>query len=240
MKRYISVAALCLRRCLRPLILLLVVLFAAETAAFWLSLRVHAPEGLETVLEYSYIGLIAAAGFLLFCGWLFYIGNVFSVRQDYTLLRLSVTSLGGFFARWAAFAACFLILWGAQTAIALWLCFLYRRFGGHPELWSAQAPLLAFYRSPFLHALLPLRDTLVWVRNAIACLALGAGAAHMPAQKKFGGFPYLAILTVFWFRHALGSFVLDLFLIVLGLIVTAVELTRAAARGEEDEYAKTP
>lgn len=236
MRRYLSVAALCLRRCLLPLCLILAGLFAAETAAFWLSLRAHAAAGLESALAGSRIGLLAALGFLLFCGWLFRIGNVFSVRQDYTWSRLSVTRLGGFFARWAAFTACFVVFWGAQTAIALWLCFLYRKLGD-PALWSGQAAMLAFYRSAFFHALLPLRDTLVWVRNAVLCLALGAGAARLPARRKFGGFSYLAVITAFWFRHALGSFVLDLFLILAGLVMIAVELYRAAAQEEGEDYA---
>ena len=240
MKKGMTVAALWLRRSLRPLALLLAALFALDAAAFFLALRGRAPEGLEAVLAASHVGLIAAAVFLLLCAWLFYIGGEFSARQSYTLRRLSVTPLGGFLARWAACGVCFAILWGAQTAAAIGLCLLYKRLGA-PELWSGQAVLLAFYRNEFLHGLLPLHEAAVWVRNAFLCLALGASAAHMPSRtKKIRAFPLLAILTVCWFRHAPGSFVLDLFLFLLGAIVIGVELYRAAARGEEgDDDAQT-
>ena len=235
MKRCLTVTALWLRRSLRPLVMLVFVLFAADAAAFFLVLRGHAREGLEAVLAAAHIGLIAAAVFLLLCAWLFYIGGEFSARQSYTIRRLSVSPLGGFLARWSACSACFVILWGAQTAAVIGLCLLYRRFGP-AELWSGQAVLLASYRNEFVHGLLPLHDAVVWVRNAFLCLSLGAAAARMPSQtRKIGIFPLLAILTVCWFRHALGSFVLDLFLFLLGAIVIGVELYRAAARGEEDD-----
>lgn len=240
MKSYLSVTALWLRRSLRPLALLLSALFALETAVFWLALRVWAAWGLEKCLAESLIGLIAAAGFLLLCAWLVYVGGEFSARQSYTLRRLSVSPFGGFLARWAACAACFAILWGAQTAIALWLCALYKRLGP-AENWSAQTVLLAFYRSPFLRGLLPLREAGLWVRNALICLALGAAAARMPARRKFGALPYPAVLTVCWFRCELGGFVLPLLLSLLCGIVIAVELYKAAA-GEEgdDREAQTP
>ncbi len=240
MKRYLSVTALCLRRCLPPLCVILAALFAAETAAFLLALRVHAREGLEAVLAASRVGLIAAAAFLLLCAWLFYVGGEFSGRQSYTLRRLSVTPLGGFLARWAACSACFAIFWGAQTAAVLGLCFLYKRLGP-PELWSAQAALMAFYRNAFLHGLLPLHDTTLWVRNALLCLALGAAAARMPARKKFGALLHSAVLTAMWFRCEPGGLVLPLLLILLSLGVIAVELYRAAAREEgDDREAQTP
>ena len=240
MKPYLSVTALWLRRCLRKLALLLAALFVLDAAAFFLALRGHAREGLEAVLAAAHVGLIAGAAFLLLCAWLFYVGGEFSARPSYTLRRLSVTPLGGFLARWAACGACFAILWGAQTAAALGLCFLYKRLGP-PELWSRQAVLLAFYRNAFLHGLLPLHDTTLWVRNALLCLALGAAAARMPARKKFGVLLHSAVLTAMWFRCEPGCLVLPLLLILLCGIVIAVELYKAAA-GEEgdDREAQTP
>ena len=240
MKPYLSVTALWLRRSLRPLALLLAALFALEPASFWLALRARAAWGLEAVLAASHVGLIAGAAFLLLCAWLFYVGGEFSARPSYTLRRLSVTPLGGFLARWAACGVCFAIFWGAQTAAALGLCLLYKRLGP-PELWSAQAALMAFYRNAFLHGLLPLHDTTLWVRNALLCLALGAAAARMPARRKFGALPYPAVLTVCCFRCELGGFVLPLLLSLLCGIVIAVELYKAAA-GEEgdDREAQTP
>ena len=236
MKGYFSVTALWLRRSLLPLIALLAALFAAQTGAFFLALRGQGQAGLEAVFAAAHPGLIAAAAFLLLCAWLFYIGGEFSGRQSYTLRRLSVTRLGGFLARWAACSLCFLILWGAQAATVLWLCGLYRRFGA-PELWSGQAVLLALYRSAFLHALLPLHDAAVWVRNAFLLLSLGAAAARLPNGKKPGFFPCWAILAVCWFRHELGSVFSDIFFIGAGAVVIAVELYRAAAREEGSDYA---
>lgn len=235
MKSLFDVTALWLRRSLRTLVLLIAALLASETAAFYLSLRAYAAAGLEQVLLRSRIPLLAAVGLLLLCARLFIIGGEFSSRQSYTLRRLSVSPRGGFLARWAACTVCFVILWGAQTAIALWLCFLYKKFGP-PELWSPQAVLLALYRSAFLHALLPLRDAALWVRNALVCLALGASAARMPARKKHSALPYLAVLTVCWFRGELGG-LMPLLLILMSLIVIAAALFRAFSTGEEEDDA---
>ena len=45
---------------------------------------------------------------------------------------------------------------------------------------------LACWRSPYLHALLPLEDVWLWGRNLLLCAALGLGTAAFSHERRHG------------------------------------------------------
>ena len=70
-----------------------------------------------------------------------------------------------------------------------------------PQFAGPQALMIAFYRNGFLHALVPLADTAVWLRNAAMVLFLGLVSAWIPKRqregKKRAGL-ILTVLTIIW------------------------------------------
>lgn len=68
---------------------------------------------------------------------------------------------------------------------------------------------LAFYRSKFLHCLLPLAETGKWVRNILCILALGMGAAQEREKKRQLGQICQFIVTASWFVTPIGLVYMD-------------------------------
>lgn len=224
MRRYISLLALVVRGTIYKVTCLLLGLAAVQTALFYRLYRLS-PEGqpaaLEDIISRSGVPLAAGAAFLLLCALLCLSGCEFSgSKLSYTLRRLAVreeiTAL-----IWACYyTLCFFLFWVAQAMTALWLCRLYTLLAD-PVYWSQQTAFLAFYRDDFLHGLLPLEETSVYVRNL--CLAAGPGlsAACFSLKQRRGqkswAFLVLAAMTAVLFPREIGSFGMDLLTIFLAL-----------------------
>ena len=233
LRRRFSVLLLWTGRLARQEAVILLFTAAAQALLFLASLRRHGEEGFENVLTGSHVALAALAGYVLLCLWVFLICSGTGSRGDYTLDRLGLRRGEVFFLHWLSMTAGFLCFWGAQTGAALGLCFLWSRLG--PEtLQSPQTFLLAFYRDSFFHALLPLADTVIYVRNLCFCAALGAAAATA-ARKPSPGFYCIALLGPLWFRAELLGPVKPVFDICVYLIVGIISVIYAFWRkGETD------
>lgn len=82
---------------------------------------------------------------------------------------------------------CFLILWCFEIILLL-LCNFIFQTNTDPAYWSHQSFFVACYNSDFLHAILPMGDVTIWVRNLIMFLALalttGSGmVAHWRGEQ---------------------------------------------------------
>ena len=75
---------------------------------------------------------------------------------------------------------------------------------------SPLALFLACWRSPYLHALLPLEDVWLWGRNLLLCAALGLGTAAFSHQRRHGhrawGWIPLALGAALLFPLPMGAF----------------------------------
>ncbi len=103
------------------------------------------------------------------------IGPMGGTRPDYTLRRLSVPPRKVFLIRAAHNTLWYLVFWGVQLAVALGLCLLRQRL--FPAIRGRQDVLLTFYRVPYLHALLPLGDWFLYVRNLLFFALMGCATA---------------------------------------------------------------
>lgn len=98
------------------------------------------------------------------------------------LQRLRLDGRGQFRLLAAQNALCALVLWAWQTALALALCLWWCR--AHPDMTGAHTIFVASWRVGFLHALLPLSDWPLWVRNIVLCAVIGVCTAKGAITRK--------------------------------------------------------
>ena len=206
-------------------------------------LETYGPEGelsyplLEKVADAAHLNWIFGAGLLLVCAALVLPGLDRGAKTGYTLRRLAVGERALTLAWGGQNALLLLIFWGSQAGAALLLARQYMATLG-AEISGAQTLFLAFSRAPYLHALLPLWDWPLLLRNLVACAALGLSAAALPFHWRHGRkswvlFP-LAVLAACCFPCGMDAAVGSTF--ALTIYGAALALTAANVwRGSWDE-----
>ncbi|MEA4891404.1 MAG: hypothetical protein VB085_02415 [Peptococcaceae bacterium] len=224
MKRYFSVLMIAARSTIYKITGLLLLMGAAEAALFYRLLQKSAAEGpapLESLITRSRLSLICGLAFFLLCVILSLVGYEFSgSKTRYTIQRLSLPEEAAVLL-WAFYnMLCFLIFWAAQLLVVLLLCRLYISVM-EPTYWNRQTIFLAFYRSGFLHSLLPLEETSRWLRNGALILGLGLAGACFPLKQRRGqkglAMAVLAALTFITFPQEMGSFGSDAIIMLIAL-----------------------
>ena len=224
MRRYCSVLALAARCTFWKVLAAALVSCGAEAALFLITLhgwpfvvygpdqawRADNPMGLEGLIAHSHIALCFGLGLAAVCGALALLGWEGSgCRTGYTLRRLRVGERA-LSLLWGGYGTlCLLFYWAAHLGTVLALC-----AAAMPHLSEgAASPLalfLACWRSPYLHALLPLEDVWLWGRNLLLCAALGLGTAAFSHQRRHGhrawGWIPLALGAALLFPLPMGAF----------------------------------
>lgn len=124
-------------------------------------------------------------------------------RSRYTMQRLKVDPMQIFALQTVYNVLCITVLYAVQIFLGIWMIEVYGRSLPAESL-PSQLLFLAFYRSEFLHCLLPLADTGKWVRNILCILALGMAAAGEGEKKKQIEQILLFIVTASWFATPIG------------------------------------
>ena len=224
MRRYCSVLGLAARCTFWKVLAATMVSCGAEAALFLITLhgwpfviygpdqawRADNPMGLEGLIAHSHIALCFGLGLAAVCGTLALLGwGGSGCRTGYTLRRLRVgekplTLLWGGYG-----VLCLVLYWAAHLATVLALCTAAMpRLA--PEAASPLALFLACWRSPYLHALLPLEDVWLWGRNLLLCAALGLGTAAFSHERRHGhrawGWIPLALGAALLFPLPMGAF----------------------------------
>lgn len=241
MRQHLSVFALFTRSNLYRILSLFALSAAVQFIVFYLALL---PSGgmtafeLTTVLQNSRISLVFAATFLFVTTQLCLTGCEYGSKPGYILRRLSLS--GRTLYLWQSLSnACFyLLLWMFEIAVVLGLCTLYSRFAD-PAMVSPQSTYLAFYRSNFLHSVLPLDEKSVYLRNVVMTLCLGASSAAFSRQQRrrrapIGIFLIAATILAFFVRE-LGSSAADYVLSLFLLMCTGVIFHNALTGGDGSE-----
>ena len=186
MKKQLSVFALHARAAIGRLALVLLGMLALDAAAYVLfGLRGFRASltGSELVTALRVIfslGLVACQLLLASC---FGAGS----RYGYTLRRLQIPETRVLLWSGVCNALCFACVWGVQLMASVGTAALHAADARYAE--GAQGIFVDFYRSEFLHGLLPLADGYLWVRNVVFVLALGVLTAYMQLglRRKNGG-----------------------------------------------------
>ncbi len=205
MKKHLSVWMLHARSTLYKALLVSLAAVAVQVMLFaqeLKSMELPAQAGLESVFSQAYTAPVAALAFVLLLVALVYGAGYDRQRTDLVIRRLRISESA--FALWQALhiECCLLLFWALQVAVAL-ACSM-----GYLQRWDpagTQTLFLAFWRQPWLHAILPVMAPLRWVRNLLLLAALAlAAAAH--ARLRWNGrrgwlLPVLATATVVLFTE---------------------------------------
>ena len=195
MKKHLSILGLFARQTLLPILGVLIFVSGIQWISFQLNLR-HAltayaadvgasfPQ-LEVLLPRSAVYAYFALGYLLITALLCLANCQFRTQTSYTLRRLSVGERTVFLWQWLYNARIYLLLWLCQVILSYALCLCYLNAAPADTI-GVQTIFLAFWRSEFLHALLPLTDMALWIRNGFLLIALSLAAAIFPHRQRRG------------------------------------------------------
>ena len=201
MKRYASVFALYTRCTVFFTLGVTLLGGAAQFLLLWLHMRSAAPALPELCIPGSGAGIALLISFLLLTAALCLPGATPGTAN--TLKRLQIGERGTFMMHAGVCAVAYLFFWAAQIAVYAGFCLYYIK--ARPSLAGEQALFLASFRSSLFHSLLPLRDTALWVRNALFIVSLNLVCAETPwlARRRmysFTGVPAAALVCVFFVR----------------------------------------
>lgn len=180
MKRYTSIFMLLARSTVYKLLAILLWTAAAHTAAFYL---LKPGQTLERVFDHPVMQVIFGVGLVLMALLLVSTLSESGGKLDYTLRRLRVGHQALFISQCVYNVACCLVFWAAEVLTVFALCRVWE--AGQEEV-SHQLVYLAFYRSEFLHSLLPLDDVTRYVRNLLLFGGLGVAGACAPVIQRRG------------------------------------------------------
>ena len=133
-------------------------------------------------------------------------------------------------------AVCFLLLWAVQTAVCLGMGLWYAAAVGSAYR-SAQTVLLAFYRIPFLHSLLPLAETAGYLRNLLFAAAMGLETGLCSWRMRRGSRALfgrtVAAAAAFLFSQGMGGLTGSLWLGLGAAVLAGLDALLALTYGEE-------
>ena len=161
----------------------------------------HAPPNLETVFDASHIPLACALALILLVLHLSLPGWQRGAKPAYTLARLRIDRRQLYFCHVLHSAVCLTLFWAvnALTLLGLLAWAGPRWFG---DACGPQALMLAVYRTPLLHSLLPLADWALLLRNlaAVTLLAVTLGRTVLARSKtvRWGLILLTGVVLVFF------------------------------------------
>ncbi len=186
MKRHKSVLQLFIRSSFLQVLAVCLVMSIAECILFFrtwekLNVQYQARElrvlMLENVIEEAKLFYVFMVGIAVITMLLNRIGRNMGGRQEYTLYRLQIAPKQVFL--WQALynSYCYILFWAVQAVVAFLLCLYFVRTADSSMV-TNQSLFLAFYRSDYLHAVLPLEHMARWICNLSWFIALGWSVAY--------------------------------------------------------------
>ena len=150
----------------------------------------------ENLYRYGHISLMCGVGAMAVLLILMLPGWHRTTKTEYTLRRLQV-SPKGFYLCHAGYSFCCLLLYWAVQALTLSALTVYWGKALHPELYGPETLLLAAWRVPLLHALLPLADWSVLLRGLAMALLLAVLVADSSRRSWYNLLGMVVILAMF-------------------------------------------
>jgi len=202
MKKHLSVLGLCLSLSLYKVLALAAAMAAAEALLFWLALPkgtdAAAAGAFDNVISSSHIAVVFVISLLL-CLWICFgrVKNGSSLSNySYTLQRLKISERSAFLWHCVSNTAVIAIFYMAQIAalalLARWFMLSTGGAGG------PQGIYLSLCRSTFLHKLVPMQQSALWLYNAscILLMACVVAYAQLTQKSRFGGLAVFAVLVL--------------------------------------------
>ena len=243
MKKQVSVFGFYIRSSIYKVLLVVLLMVLAETGVFLLELRgelanyyelseTFAQDNAgvaylarpEKVLDNSFTSLLFAVAIIIVSIILCLPGCEFGAKTSYTIKRLQVSERACFFWQMLCSLMLYLLVCAVQLAVVFGLSQYYINYVPK-ELVGNQSVFLMFYRSEFLHSLLPLADIRIWIRNIFLLLGFSfavAGFSYQQRRKKKAMALYLMLVcSWFFFSQEIAGLSNVMFLSLTSLMVIA-------------------
>lgn len=227
MKQSVSVFMVMLQSIWKKILLILIILVAAESILFLMASRKFL--WVEDILDSSRISWVFYGALLLLLTVLCLVRSG-SSHPVYTLQRLALTGQQILRIQMLSNLFCLLLLWAVQLATALLLVKIYlagqSSSAEHQLDFCGQSLFLAFCRSEFLHGLFPMEDLTRWMRNVVLICCMAAVCAYASFTYEKGKFPVspflLAVPAIVFFEMEMGRILADSLLSAFALTVVLI------------------
>lgn len=196
MKKYISIFELFARSTIYKIIPVLAFMGTAQIAMFrkamleWFPMDTYHLDfqaiehyTLEYMVSRSKNELFLGIAFVLITAILSWNGCNIGSKSSYTMQRLQVTEKKIFIIQSIYNSLCYVLLLGAQIGVLFIQSSMYSARAGHI---TNQTVFLAYYRSDFMHSVLPLEGTMRWTVNILIILGCGVATALFTYLQRRG------------------------------------------------------
>lgn len=191
MREKLSVLMLFARSSIKRICLTLFLITVVECGLFYFALH-RFQEGINsgamslgTVIDRSRVFYVFVVAVALLYTHLIDIACEGGSHTGYTLRRLAISERQVTLLHWWFITGVLMIVWLFQALLALGLCMWYLKICP-AELVNHQTLVLAFYRTNFLHNLLPMADMWCWVRNVALAVVAGIWMANSARGVRWG------------------------------------------------------
>ncbi len=193
MRKYTSVFGLVARSSFYRVLLTLAVGAIIQLGLFQFAVaRKGVTYTLEGLMGSSFIPLVSILVFAAVYVLTALTGSQFGSKCGYTLNRLSVSENQFFFIQTVYNSLVFLFVWFFEALIAT-LCCIYAFLNAPENTVHAQSIFLSFYRSAYLHGLIPLEAWHVWLRNIFLALSAGFAASQFSFKQRRSKFSLISL-----------------------------------------------
>lgn len=219
MKRYLSVFEMITRSSIYKVLLVIVATIVAEIVFFFNVFEAQEGVSIEFYIEESYYSIIFLVAYILVTIMLVLPGMNIGSVQSYTLQRLSIKESRIFWVQALYNLCAYVLLWGAQLGMILGSFAYYQSNLPKGAIVSNQTLFLAFYRSDFMHSILPLEDGPGWWVLVLIATTTALAAASFTKLQRVGKFGFELLIMIvavcIYFPRAYG-YDLTFILIVAG------------------------
>ncbi|HZW48523.1 MAG TPA: hypothetical protein VFF80_00085 [Bacillota bacterium] len=224
MKKDLSVLMLLVRNSFWRVLGVILIMLTLESFFFFADPNlVHVYTiSLDELLKGKIIGLGFLLGLVMLTVVLVSFGSDKKSKEAYTLRRLQISERRVWFLQVIYHTGCFLVLYIAEA----WLIVsLYRYYLIHSTVqpWSELTLWLAIKQNPFSHSLLPLQNTLGWLRNLTLILGFGVTSASEPIANRSGQSAFvvypLQLLAILAFMFNINTWQIDLLITVVAILL---------------------
>ena len=219
MRKYISIFELFARSTIYKILPVLVAMGTAQIMMFrkamseWFPMDTYHLDfqaieyyTLEYMVSRSKNEIFLGIAFVLMTAILCWNGCNLGSKSSYTIQRLQVTEKRIFIMQSIYNSLCYVLLLGTQVGIVFVQSSLYAARAGHV---TNQTVFLAYYRSDFLHSVMPLEGTMRWTANGLIVLGCGVSAALFTYLQRRGKIALSMLVVVacvlFGFVQKLGE-----------------------------------
>ena len=196
MKKYSSVFEMIVRSSIYKVLFLLGIMVITEAVCFSLSMISPSGVNIEEYINQSLFSTIFQIAYLLVTAVLVFYGMNMGSMQSYTLQRLRIREKNIFWLQALYNALAYVLLWGVQLVMILISASVYYKNLPEGHIHTNQTLFIAFYRSEFMHSILPLEDAPGWWVLILILVSSAFTTAVFTKLQRIGKFGFELFILV--------------------------------------------